>query len=53
MDHEVVPRLLKICDSMLNSSRDDFSLLSRKKNVRMTMQIRGPQNTYFKAYIIH
>ena len=32
MDHEVIPKPSKICDWMLNLSRDHFSLHQGKKN---------------------
>ena len=37
MDHEVVPRLCKPCDWLLNSSYDHFGL-HQGKMIKMTMQ---------------
>ena len=45
MDHEVVPRPCKICDWLLNSSRDPFGQIDH--------EVRGSHDTCFKAYIIH
>ena len=42
MDHEVVPRTCKICDWLLNSSRDHFSL-HQVENVRVTMKFEVPR----------
>ena len=42
MDHEVVPRLCKLCDWMLNSSRDHFRL-HQGKNVKVTMEFKVPK----------
>ena len=52
MDHEVIPMLYKICDWLLNLSQEHFSL-HRGKKFQSNNEVRGPQNTYFKAYIIH
>ena len=52
MDYEFVPRPCKICDWLLNSSWDHFGLHQGKK-FESGHEIRGPQKTYFKAYIIH
>ena len=51
MDHEVVPRPFKICDWLLDSSRDHFGL--HKGKMSKWPWSSGPQKTYFKAYIIH
>ena len=55
MDHEVVPRLCKISDWFLNLSQYHFQFTSRKKcqSDYGVQGVQGPQNTYFKAYIIH
>ena len=42
MDPKVVPRLCKICDWLLNSSRDHFSL-HQWKNVKVTMAFKVPK----------
>jgi hypothetical protein len=42
MDHEVVPRPCKICDWLLNSSRDHFGL-QQGNNVRVTMEFEVPK----------
>ena len=42
MDHEVVPRPGKICDWLLNSSQDHFSL-HQGKNVGVTMEFEVPK----------
>ena len=52
MDQEVDQRLCKICDWLLNSSRDHFSLHQREKMLQWSW-VQGPQNMCFKAYIIH
>jgi hypothetical protein len=46
MDHEVVLRPCKICDWLLNSTWDHFSL-HQGKNVRVTMKFEVP-----KRYIL-
>ena len=51
MDHEVVPRPYSICDWLLKSSQDDFSV--PRKKCQSDHGIRGPQKTSFKASIIH
>jgi len=38
MGLEVVPRLYKLCDWMLNSSRDHFGSHQGKKNARVNME---------------
>jgi hypothetical protein len=43
MDHEAVPRPRKICDWLLNSSRDHFGLHQGKKNVIVTMKFEVPK----------
>ena len=52
MDPKVVPRLCKICDWLLNSSWDHFSLHQWKK-CQSDHGVQGPQKTCYKAYIIH
>ena len=42
MDHEVVPRACKICDWLLNSSRDHFGLY-QGKNDRVTVEFEVPK----------
>ena len=42
MDHEVVPRPYKICDWLLNSSRDHFGL-HQGENVKVTMEFENPK----------
>jgi hypothetical protein len=42
MDHEVVARPYKICDWLLNSSRDYFSL-RQGRNVGVTMEFEVPK----------
>ena len=42
MDHEVVPRPCKICDWLLNSSRDHVGL-HLGKHVRVTMEFEVPK----------
>jgi hypothetical protein len=42
MDHEVVPRPNKICNWLLNSSRDHFGL-HQGQNVRVTMEYEIPK----------
>jgi hypothetical protein len=42
MDHEVIPRPCKICDWLLNSSRDHFGL-HQQKNVIVTMEFEVPK----------
>ena len=54
MDREVVPRPCKICDWLLNSSWDHFSLhQGKEKKCESDHIVRGLQMTYFKAYIIN
>ena len=43
MDHEVVPRPCKICDWLLNASRDHFGLHQGEKNVKVTMELEIPK----------
>ena len=43
MYHEVVPRRCKICDWLLKSSRDHFSVHQGKKNVRVTVKLKVPK----------
>ena len=52
MDHEVVPRLCKISNWLLNSFQDRFGL-HQGKNVRVSVEFEVPKKTYFKACIIH
>ena len=47
MDCEVVPGLYKICNWLLNSSRNHFSLHQGKKNARVIMKFEVP-----KIYIL-
>ena len=42
IDHEVVPRLCKICDCLLSSSRNHFGL-HQGKNVKVTMRFEVPK----------
>jgi hypothetical protein len=42
MDHEVVPRLYKIYDWLLNSSYDHYGL-HQGENVRVTMKFEVPK----------
>jgi hypothetical protein len=53
MDHKVIPRLCKICDWLLNLSRDHFGLHQGKKKCQRDHGVQGPQNVYEKAYIIY
>ena len=52
MNYEVVSKPCKICDWLLNSSRDHFGLHQEKK-CQSDHGVWGLQKTYFKAYIIH
>ena len=48
---EVVPRPGKICDWLLNSSRDQFGFTPRRQVPRWpNHEVRGPKKTYFKTY---
>ena len=42
MNHEVVPRPCKICDWLVDSSRDHFGL-HQGRNIRMTMELEVPK----------
>jgi hypothetical protein len=42
MDHEVIPRPCKICDWLLNSSRDHFGV-HQGKNIKVTMEFEVPK----------
>ena len=52
MDRKVVPRSCKICDWLLNSSRDHFSLYQGEK-CWSNHGVWSSQKTQFKAYNIH
>jgi hypothetical protein len=43
VDHEVIPRPYKICDWLLNSSKDHFGVHQGKKNLRLTMEFKVPK----------
>ena len=42
MDHDVIPRLCKICDWLLNLSWDHFGL-HEGKDIRVTMKFEVPK----------
>ena len=50
VDHEVVPCSSKICDWLLNSFQDHFSLHREKKNVRLNMELEVPKRFSFNLH---
>ena len=50
MDHEVIPRPCKICNWMLNPSRDHFNL-HQGKNVRVIMEFKVPKGHFLRPTI--
>ena len=51
-DHDVIPKLCKICDRLLNSSSYHFDL-HQGKNVKVNMECEVPKRHIFNSYIIH
>ena len=51
MDHKVVPRPYRICDWLLNSSKDHFGL-HQGKNVKVTTEFAFPGLHYPTGFVV-